>query len=72
MRMVANYKDCYHSVRLGHCRSTFQMIEITMRKRPREDSVLSQRTFFKKTAKGKVIKSEAGCDLTYKPLTICP
>ncbi|THH15025.1 hypothetical protein EW146_g5397 [Bondarzewia mesenterica] len=32
------------------------MVEITIRKRPREDAVLTQKKFFKKTAKGKVIK----------------
>ncbi|KAI0318354.1 RNB-domain-containing protein [Amylostereum chailletii] len=32
------------------------MVNITIRKRPREDAVITQRKFFKKTAKGKVIK----------------
>ncbi|TCD60755.1 exosome catalytic subunit dis3 [Steccherinum ochraceum] len=32
------------------------MVEITIRKRPREDAVVTQRKFFKKTARGKVIK----------------
>jgi hypothetical protein len=32
------------------------MVEITIRKRQREDAVLTQRKFFKKTARGKVIK----------------
>lgn len=39
-----------------------------MRKRPREDANLNQRKFFKKTAKGKVIKSKRdallGCNLS--------
>ena len=43
-----------------------------MRKRPREDSVLSQRKFFKKTAKGKVIKSEPGLNLILTPLIMLP
>jgi hypothetical protein len=37
---------------------TTNMIEITMRKRPRVDAATTQRKFFKKTARGKVIKSE--------------
>lgn len=32
------------------------MVEITIRKRPRADAVITQRKFFKKTARGKVIK----------------
>lgn len=32
-------------------------IEVTLRKRPREEAVQTQRKFFKKTARGKVIKS---------------
>jgi exosome complex exonuclease DIS3/RRP44 len=32
------------------------MVEITIRKRPAEDAVISQRKFFKKTARGKVVK----------------
>ncbi|KAH8092215.1 RNB-domain-containing protein [Cristinia sonorae] len=32
------------------------MVEITIRKRPREDAAVTQRKFFKKTARGKVIK----------------
>ncbi|OSX58629.1 hypothetical protein POSPLADRAFT_1049371 [Postia placenta MAD-698-R-SB12] len=32
------------------------MVEITIRKRPRTEAVITQRKFFKKTAKGKVIK----------------
>ncbi|KAJ6627006.1 hypothetical protein B0H10DRAFT_2173887 [Mycena sp. CBHHK59/15] len=32
------------------------MVEITIRKRPRTESVVTQRKFFKKTARGKVIK----------------
>lgn len=32
------------------------MVEITIRKRPREDAEITQRKFFKKTARGKVIK----------------
>ncbi|TFY83451.1 hypothetical protein EWM64_g562 [Hericium alpestre] len=32
------------------------MAEITIRKRPREDAVITQRKFFRKTARGKVIK----------------
>ncbi|KAI0060894.1 RNB-domain-containing protein [Artomyces pyxidatus] len=32
------------------------MVEITIRKRQREDAVITQRKFFKKTARGKVIK----------------
>ena len=32
------------------------MVEITIRKRQREDAVLTQRKFFKKTARGKVVK----------------
>lgn len=32
------------------------MVEITIRKRPRTDAVQTQRKFFKKTAKGKVLK----------------
>ena len=32
------------------------MVEITIRKRQREDAVFTQRKFFKKTARGKVIK----------------
>ncbi|KIP12193.1 hypothetical protein PHLGIDRAFT_98579 [Phlebiopsis gigantea 11061_1 CR5-6] len=32
------------------------MVEITIRKRPRTDAVITQRKFFKKTARGKVIK----------------
>ena len=31
-------------------------VEITIRKRPREDAVITQRKFFRKTARGKVIK----------------
>jgi exosome complex exonuclease DIS3/RRP44 len=34
------------------------MVEITIRKRPRSEAVVTQRKFFKKTAKGKVIKGE--------------
>ena len=33
-----------------------QKVEITIRKRPREDAVITQRKFFRKTARGKVIK----------------
>ena len=32
------------------------MVEITIRKRPRVEAVVTQRKFFKKTARGKVIK----------------
>ncbi|KAG7093735.1 hypothetical protein E1B28_007386 [Marasmius oreades] len=32
------------------------MVEITIRKRPRTEAVITQRKFFKKTARGKVIK----------------
>jgi exosome complex exonuclease DIS3/RRP44 len=32
------------------------MVEITIRKRPRAEAVVTQRKFFKKTARGKVIK----------------
>jgi exosome complex exonuclease DIS3/RRP44 len=32
------------------------MVEITIRKRPLEDAIVTQRKFFKKTARGKVIK----------------
>ncbi|RXW25770.1 hypothetical protein EST38_g55 [Candolleomyces aberdarensis] len=32
------------------------MVEITIRKRPRSEAVITQRKFFKKTARGKVIK----------------
>lgn len=32
------------------------MVEITIRKRPRTEAVVTQRKFFKKTARGKVIK----------------
>jgi exosome complex exonuclease DIS3/RRP44 len=32
------------------------MVEITIRKRPTEDADVTQRKFFKKTARGKVIK----------------
>lgn len=32
------------------------MVEITIRKRPRAEAVITQRKFFKKTARGKVIK----------------
>lgn len=32
------------------------MVEITIRKRRREDAVFTQRKFFKKTARGKVVK----------------
>lgn len=35
------------------------MVEITIRKRPRTDAVITQRKFFKKTARGKVIKGAA-------------
>lgn len=34
------------------------MVEITVRKRPRTEAVVTQRKFFKKTARGKVIKGE--------------
>jgi exosome complex exonuclease DIS3/RRP44 len=33
------------------------MVEITIRKRQREDAEFTQRKFFKKTARGKVVKS---------------
>lgn len=33
-----------------------EMVEITIRKRPRTEAVITQRKFFKKTARGKVIK----------------
>lgn len=32
------------------------MVHITIQKRPREEAVITQRKFFKKTARGKVIK----------------
>jgi hypothetical protein len=32
------------------------MVEITIRKRAREDAAVTQRKFFRKTARGKVIK----------------
>lgn len=32
------------------------MVQVTIRKRPIEDAVITQRKFFKKTARGKVIK----------------
>jgi exosome complex exonuclease DIS3/RRP44 len=32
------------------------MVEIIIRKRQREDAVFTQRKFFKKTARGKVVK----------------
>ena len=32
------------------------MVEITIRKRNREDAAFTQRKFFKKTARGKVVK----------------
>lgn len=35
---------------------TSTMVEITIRKRPRAEAVVTQRKFFKKTARGKVIK----------------
>jgi len=48
------------SMRLsGTCRtrvSPSTMVEITIRKRPRAEAVVTQRKFFKKTARGKVIK----------------
>jgi hypothetical protein len=62
--MLADYKDATFHSNSAIWDQLFQMIEITMRKRPREDSVLSQRKFFKKTAKGKVIKSQPNSDLT--------
>ena len=34
------------------------MVEITIRKRPRAEAVITQRKFFKKTARGKVIKGQ--------------
>lgn len=34
------------------------MVEITIRKRPREDAISTQRKFFRKTAKGKVLKGQ--------------
>ncbi|KAG6861108.1 hypothetical protein C0995_003837 [Termitomyces sp. Mi166 len=36
------------------------MVEITIRKRPRSEAVVTQRKFFKKTARGKVIKGIYG------------
>jgi exosome complex exonuclease DIS3/RRP44 len=35
---------------------TSEMVDITIRKRPRTEAVVTQRKFFKKTARGKVIK----------------
>jgi hypothetical protein len=46
--VVASYH--YHPLALT------TMVEITIRKRQREDAVLTQRKFFKKTARGKVVK----------------
>ena len=39
------------------------MAEITIRKRSLEDAVITQRKFFKKTAKGKVIKGASSARL---------
>jgi hypothetical protein len=46
-----------HHILFTVCQAT-NMIEITMKKRPRVDAAMSQRKFFKKTARGNVIKSE--------------
>jgi exosome complex exonuclease DIS3/RRP44 len=32
------------------------MVEITIRKRPAEDAIVTQRKFFRKTARGRVVK----------------
>lgn len=40
-------------------RIDFGMPEITILKRPREEAVITQRLFFKKTARGKVMKGAA-------------
>lgn len=37
---------------------SFEMVDITIRKRPRTEAVITQRKFFKKTARGKVIKGK--------------
>lgn len=34
------------------------MVEITIRKRSREDAIATQRKFYRKTARGKVLKGE--------------
>lgn len=46
------------------------MVEITIRKRPRTDAVITQRKFFKKTAKGKVIKGATQSESAQRPLFI--
>lgn len=45
------------------------MVEITIRKRPRTDAVVTQRKFFKKTARGKVIKGRHDKLLRYNHST---
>ncbi|KAF8075975.1 hypothetical protein FPV67DRAFT_1469928 [Lyophyllum atratum] len=54
------------------------MVEITIRKRPRTEAVVTQRKFFKKTARGKVIKvlrerylrDDVGCGIS--GCNVCP
>src|SRR5260221_11375759 len=48
LRISASYR--YHTL------APTAMVEITIRKRNREDAVFTQRKFFKKTARGKVVK----------------
>ena len=44
------------------------MVEITIRKRPRTEAVVTQRKFFKKTARGKVIKGASVSRLIFRML----
>jgi hypothetical protein len=46
------------------------MDQITIQKRPRSEAVITQRKFFKKTARGKVIKGDPFARRSMSHLTI--
>jgi len=51
-----------------HCDQPGTMVEISIRKHPRSEAVANQRKFFKKTARGKVIKGQtirSGCSFGF-------
>ena len=51
--------SAYLQAERTHSSTGRTMVEITIRKRPRTEAVITQRKFFKKTARGKVIKGNA-------------
>jgi len=60
-------RDVFSSIH----RPTMSEQKITIRKRPQSEAVVTQRKFFKKTARGKVIKGENGASHPVFLLIFC-